>query len=79
MRYIGWQGAAQLGEHVIEVHGGLLLRRGVRRCLNGGTRAQAGHLAKARSECTENPPRGLTGQARVTRLPRTTDDRTRRW
>ena len=79
MRDIGWQGAAQLGEHVIEVHGGLLLRRGVRRCLNGGTRAPAGHLAPARSECAENPPRGLTGQVRVTRLPRTTDDRTRRW
>ena len=59
--------AAQLGEHVIEVHGGLRLRRGVRRCPNGGTRAQAGHLAPARSESAENPPCGLTGGARVTR------------
>ena len=33
----------------------------------GGTRAQAGHLAPARSESAENPPRGLTGRARVTR------------
>ena len=41
----------------------------------GGTRAQAGHLAPARSERAENPP-GLTGRARVTRLLHETDDRT---
>ena len=47
---IGWKGAAQLGEHVIEIHGGLRLRRGVRRCPAGDTRAQDGHLAPARPE-----------------------------
>ena len=41
----------------------------------GGTRAQAGHLAPARSERAENPP-GLTGRARVTPLLYETDDRT---
>ena len=42
------------------------LRREVRRSRTGGTRAQPGHLAPARSEPAENPP-GLTGRARVTR------------
>ena len=65
VRDVRRKGAAQLGEHMIEVHGGLPLRRGVRRCLSGGTRA--GRSPRASEVGARDEPSGLTGRARVPR------------